>query len=107
MAEQEPIEVKIARIEEHQKSIDEHMKSIDETLKKQVMLRHVNKDGICDAYVTVVEHDRTLNQWEKDVEKIEDHEKRINQWTGALGAVAFFCSLIGGFIGVLIAKVWK
>jgi predicted nucleic acid-binding Zn-ribbon protein len=100
MAEQESVETRLARIEEQ-------LKSIHDTLKKQVALRHVNKDGICDAYVTVVEHDRRLSQWAPDVEKIEDHEKRINQWTGALLVVACICSMIGTIIGALLAKAFK
>ena len=100
MVDQESVETRLARIEEQ-------LKSIHETLKMQIALRHVNKDGICDAYVTVVEHDRRLNQWGPDVEKIEDHERRINQWTGALAAIAVICSMIGAAIGALITKVWK
>ena len=83
MTEQETPETRLARIEEH-------LKSIDETLKQQVQVRHVNKDGICDAYGTVVDHDR-----------------RINQWTGALAAVALLCSMIGGFIGVIVTRVFR
>ena len=100
MVDQESVETRLARIEEQ-------LKSIHETLKRQVALRHVNKDGICDAYATVVEHDRRLNQWAPDVEKIEEHDKRINQWTGALVAVAFICSMIGAALGTLLSKVFK
>ena len=100
MVEQESVETRLARIEEH-------IKNISDLLKHQVSIRHVNKDGICDAYVTVVEHDRRLSQWAPDVEKIESHETRINQWTGALAAVAVLCSMIGAAIGALITKMWK
>ena len=80
----ESIEERLARIEEHVKNIDARL------TEKVVCCRHVTDDGKCDFLPTVIEHDR-----------------KINQWTGALAAVAMICSVVGGLIGVLLAKVWK
>ena len=100
MLDQESTETKLARMEEH-------LKSIDETLKKQVPLRHVNKDGMCDAYMTVEQHGLRLAEWAPDIKKINIHDTRINQWTGALAAVALICSMIGALIATIIGKVFK
>lgn len=97
---QESIEARLARIEEH-------VTNIDERLGHWVQCRHVTRDGTCDFYSTVIDHDRKINQWTPDIEKIEEHEKKINQWTGAMATVALVCSLIGGLIGVIISKVFK
>lgn len=69
--------------------IEGHVAAIKEVLEERPQIRHINKDGICDAYHTVIDHDR-----------------RINQWTGALAAVAVVCSLIGAAIGVVLSKLW-
>jgi len=84
MIEQESIEARLARIEEHVRSIDVRLAT------KVVCCRHVTDDGKCDFLPTVIEHDR-----------------KINQWTGALAAVALLCSMIGAIIGVILAKVLK
>lgn len=83
--------------------IVQRLNSIDEKLQERPILKHVDKDGVCDAYKTVVAHDRTLNQWAPDVCKIDEHEAKINQWAGALTAVALISSFLGGLIGVLAA----
>ena len=83
MTSQESIEERLARIEERLRSIDAH-------LERQIACRHVTRDGECDFFASVVENDR-----------------RINQWSGALGAVAFICSLIGGMLGVMLTKFWR
>lgn len=100
MPDQESIESRLARIDEHLRSIDAH-------LARQVACRHVTRNGECDFLNTVIANDRHINQWAPFVEKIDEHEKKINQWTGALAMVAFICSLIGGLIGVLMAKMWR
>jgi hypothetical protein len=77
-------------IEERLATIEEHIRNIDITLANQVICRHVTRDGDCDFTETIIDHDR-----------------KINQWTGALAAVSLLCAMIGGVIGVMLAKVWK
>ena len=77
-------------IEERLATIEEHVRNIDLTLANQVVCRRVTSEGECEFFETVVDHDR-----------------KINQWTGALAAVSLVCAMIGGLIGVLLAKVWK
>ena len=84
MADQESIEARLARIEEHVKSIDLRLS------EKVVCCRHVTDEGKCDFFPTVIEHDR-----------------KLQQWTGALAAVALLCSFIGAIIGTILSKVLK
>lgn len=84
MTEQESIEARLARIEEHVKNIDFRL------AEKVICCRHVTEEGKCDFFPLVLDHDR-----------------KINQWTGALAAVALLCSLIGSLIGVLFSKIIK
>ncbi len=84
MPDQESIDARLARIEEHVKNIDMRL------AMKVVCCRHVTEEGRCDFY-----------------DDFKENERKINQWTGALAAIALICSLIGSVIGVILAKVFK
>lgn len=100
MTEQESVEVQLARI-------DGRLKNIEDKLGFWTQCRHVTRDGNCDFFDTVVTHDRQLNKWQPDIEKIDEHDKKINQWTGAMTAVSLISSFIGGLIAFFLTKVWK
>ena len=65
--------------------IESAVRAIKETLDKHPPIRHINKDGVCDAYHTVIEHDR-----------------RMNQWVGFVAAISLLFSLIGGAVVMLL-----
>lgn len=79
MTEQESDHDRLIRIEENiaamKKALDDHPP-----------IRHVDKDGMCDAYGTVIAHDR-----------------RMNQWVGFIAAISLLFSLIGGAIVSVIS----
>lgn len=83
MTEQEPIETRLARIEEH-------IKAIHDKLKDRPPIRHVNHDGVCDAYHTVISHDR-----------------RMNQWIGFTAAISLLFSIIGAAIVAALSWLHK
>lgn len=83
MTEQESIESRLGRIEEHLRHIDQH-------LERQLICRHVTVDGDCDFFA-----------------KVEENTKKIDQWTGALAAVSLLCAFIGSVIGVVLSKLLK
>ena len=79
MAEQETDHDRLIRIEAA-------VEAIKETLVQRPPIRHINKDGICDAYDTVISHDR-----------------RMNQWVGFVAAISILFSVIGGAIVMLFS----
>lgn len=81
------------------------IKAIRARMDEHPPLRHIDKDGNCLAYHTLVEHDRTLSRWEPDIQKIDEHDTKIDQWTGALAAVAAASAFIGGLVGALAVKL--
>jgi hypothetical protein len=81
MTERETIDARLARIEER-------LKVITSYIERQIVCRHVTRDGECDFYQIVVDTQRTRNQW-----------------TGALAAVAALCSFIGSIIAFIVMKV--
>lgn len=66
--------------------IEAAVETIKEGLEKHPPIRHINKDGICDAYGTVINHDR-----------------RMNQWVGFVAAISVLFSVIGGAIVMLFS----
>lgn len=74
MTDQETTNTRLALIEQH-------LSNIDKKLDERPVLRHVNSDGICDAYHTVISHDR-----------------RINQWIGFTAGISALSALVGGTI---------
>lgn len=90
----ESVEVQIAQIDGRLKTmqvmLDGRLGSIETRLAIWTQCRHITKEGDCDFFSTVVDHDR-----------------KINQWTGALAAVSLVCALIGGVIGAVISGVLK
>lgn len=79
MTEQEPDHDRLIRIEEC-------VKVIIAKLEAHPPIRHVDKDGVCDAYHTVIQHDR-----------------RMNQWIGFVAAISLVFSIIGGAIVAFIS----
>lgn len=61
--------------------IETLMAAIIERLDERPPIRHINKEGVCDAYHTVIAHDR-----------------RMNQWVGFVAAISLLFSVIGGAI---------
>lgn len=66
---------------------EQHLESIDKKLNEppKPCIRHVNEDGVCDAYQTVIGHDR-----------------KINQWIGFTAGVSALSAMVGGAIVALI-----
>lgn len=79
MAEQETDHDRLIRIESA-------LHAINDKLADHPPIRHVNKDGVCDAYHTVVAHDR-----------------RMNQWIGFVAAISLVFSIIGGAIVAFVS----
>lgn len=80
MAEQESDHDRLIRIEEH-------IAMILQRLEDHPPIRHIDKDGVCDAYHTVIAHDR-----------------RMNQWIGFIAAISLLFSIIGG--GIVALLTW-
>lgn len=79
MTEQESDHDRLIRIEEH-------ITAIKKVLEDHPPMRHVNKDGVCDAYGTVIGHDR-----------------RMNQMVGFVAAISLLFSMIGAAIMMLFS----
>lgn len=79
MTEQETDHDRLIRIEAH-------VEAIKKRLDDHPPIRHINKDGDCDAYRTVITHDR-----------------RMNQWIGFAAAISIVFSIIGGAIVAFIS----
>lgn len=83
MNDHETVETRLARIEEQ-------LTVIQRTLSTYVPLRHMNKDGVCDAWGTVIAHDR-----------------KMNQWIGFAAAIAMLCTVLGTVISAIVMKVLR
>ena len=68
--------------------IEEAVETIKQAFVDHPPIRHVNKEGMCDAYQTVVGHDR-----------------RINQYIGFTAAISLVFSMIGGAIVAFITWI--
>lgn len=66
--------------------IEEAVETIKKGLSERPLIRHIDKDGICDAYNTV-----------------RGHEARFNQWVGFTAGISALSALIGGAIMAAIA----
>lgn len=60
---------------------EQHLSNIDKRLADHPPIRHVDKDGVCDAYQTV-----------------KGHDVRMNQWIGFTAALSLAFSVIGAAI---------
>jgi hypothetical protein len=108
---QESVEVQFAqidgRLETMQAMLDGRLSNIEARLLVWTQCRHITKEGECDFFSTVVEHDRALSRWAPDLKKINEHEKQINQWTGAMSLASAVSAFVGALLAIIATKVWK
>ena len=81
--------LQVAEMNTRQALTEQHLANIDKRLTDHPPIRHVDSDGVCDAYQTVIGHDR-----------------KINQWIGFTAGVSALAAMIGGAIVAVIAW-WK
>lgn len=101
MIDQESVITRLARIEEHLVNIDRRLS------EKIVCCRHVTSEGRCDFFELVVEHDRTINKWEPQIEKVEALDTTIKEWSGGLRAIHLLYAFISALLAVVVSRVWK